>query len=233
MESMKNIFSSGDTSGAMPNISESGVGAGIDPFASAIGAGASGFAPSSPAPTTPNDVTGNTDGGFNIGKVLGTAGQLGGGITGLVNSFRDSPTEKLMAKQQKLAQQNIQAASSAGNQQLSQYMQGQLSAPQQASVDKFKKEQLAKWRQYLASAGIPESSAMADIEAKVDQDATDYAQKLLQQNFQNSVSALGLSNNALAQQAVTNLAYEKEIAKSQADAMSAIGQLGGLLGQLG
>jgi hypothetical protein len=165
----------------------------------------------------------------DIGKVLGSLGTAGGGIMGLVNSFRDSPTEKLMAKQQKLGMQNAQATSSAGQQQLQQYSQGQLSAPQQAAVDKFKKEQIAKWNQYFAAAGIPASSAQADMMAKVDQDAAAYAQSLLQQNFQNSVSALGLSGNTLAQQSAMNLAYEKEIAKSQADAMNAIGQLGGLL----
>ena len=161
---------------------------------------------------------------------LGNAAKAGGGIMGLVNMFRTSPTEKALEKGQKLAMQNASAASGAGNQQLQQYTQGQLSPAQQAAVDQFKKESLAKYRQYFANAGIPESTAMMDAEAKVNQDASQYAQQLLQQNYANSMQALGLANNTLAQQAYANLAQEKEIADSQAAAMQAIGQLAGLLG---
>lgn len=189
-------------------------------------------------PGTTFDPTGimNTGGGAGAGgsaspfAFLGDAAKAGGGIMGLVNMFRTSPTEKALEKGQKLAMQNASAASGAGNQQLQQYTQGQLSPAQQAAVDQFKKESLAKYRQYFANAGIPESTAMMDAEAKVNQDASQYAQQLLQQNYANSMQALGLANNTLAQQAYANLAQEKEIADSQAAAMQAIGQLAGLLG---
>lgn len=165
-------------------------------------------------------------GGFNPAML----GKLGGAGMGLMNMFRTSPTEAALEKAQKLQMSNASAASASGKQQLNQYTQGQLSPAQQASVDQFKKQQLAKWRQYLATAGIPESSAMADIEAKVNQDAAAYAQQLLQQNYNNSMTALGLSGNTLAQAAQANLAQEKEIAASQAAAMEAIGEIFGAMG---
>ena len=101
----------------------------------------------------------------------------------------------------------------AGAQQLKQYESGNLSPTQQAAVDRMKQEELAKWRQYLASAGIPESSAMADIENKVTQDAQVYANQLLQQNYTNALQSLGLAQSSLGQQATINFAQDAQNAE--------------------
>lgn len=169
-------------------------------------------------------------GGGGGGGFLSMIPAIGGLAMGLKNMFTTSPTEAALEKGQKLQMKGAAAAGKAGRQQLSQYEQGMLSPAQQASVDKFRQEQLAKWRQYLASAGIPESSAMVDIENKVNQDVDAYKNQLLQQNFQNSMSALGLSGNTLAQAAQANILQEREIAASQAAAMKAIGEIFGALG---
>lgn len=205
-----------------PFTSQSGSGAGIDPFGGGIGAGA---IPAGGAGVTTPPVAGQGAGGFGLGSIPAL---IGGGMS-LYNMFNTSPTEKYLQQAQKLGMGNAQAASQAGKTQLQQYQQGKLSPSQTAAADRYEQQELAKWRQYLASAGIPESSAMADITNKVHQDRLVYEQQLLQQNYNNSMQALGLGGNQLAQQSALNLKMEEEIAKSQADAMAAIGQLFGQL----
>jgi hypothetical protein len=172
--------------------------------------------------TTP----GGGGGGFNPAMI----GKVGSGLMGLKNMFTTSPTEKALEQSQKLQMQQAKLTGAAGKEAMQAYQTGKLTPNQQAMVDQFKKQNLAKWRQYLASAGIPESSAMADIEAKVNQDAAVYAQNLLQQDFKNATESLGLSGNTLASSSWLNLQQEKMMAESQAAAMQAIGELFGAMG---
>lgn len=143
--------------------------------------------------------------------------------------FNRSPTEKLIEQQQKLGAQNAKMASQAGQQQLQQYQSGQLTPSQTAAADQREKQQLAQWRQYLARAGIPESSAMADITNKVHQDRLVFENQQLQQNYANSIQALGLGGNQLANQTLLNLKMNKDIADAQADVMKKIGEMAGIL----
>jgi hypothetical protein len=174
----------------------------------------------------PGDPAGGGGGSNPVANAL----KLGGAGMGLMNMFRTSPTEKALEKGQKLQMQNAGIASKSGQSQLQQYTKGKLSSTQQAAVDQFRNQNLAKWRQYLASAGISESSAMADIEANVNMQTAAYAQSLLQTNFENSMKSLGLAGNTLASAATSNLAQEKEISDAQAAAMKAIGEIFGATG---
>jgi hypothetical protein len=129
-------------------------------------------------------------------------------------------------------QKEIGPMQGAAKQALGAYTSGQLTAPQQAKVDEFKKQQLAKWRQYLANAGIPESSAMADIEAKVDMDATAYAEQLLQQDFQNAYAGMGLTTSNLQRIAQMQAVEDANQRKQWEEFAKTLGQLGTDLGPL-
>lgn len=222
-DTFTSLFGSGGGSAVPPGIT-GGLAPPADPstVASVVGDPATTFGTFQPDP----NVTPAGGGGFNPAML----GKLAGAGMGLYNMFTTSPTEKALEQGQKLQMQNAKLAGASGKQQLQQYTAGQLSPAQQAAVDRFKKENLAKWRQTLATMGIPESSAMADIEADVNMKTAAYAQTLLQQNYKNSMDALGLSGNTLAQAATNNLAIDKEIAASDAEIMQQIGQLFGAMG---
>jgi hypothetical protein len=147
------------------------------------------------------------------------------GGTGLMGLFRDQggATDKALKAQGK-ATQPMQAA---GNQALNAYTSGKLTQPQQAAVDQFRKQAMAKWQQYFASAGIPVSSAQADIENKVNMDTQAYANQLLQQDFQNSVAATGMSVNNLTNLARMQALQDAEQRKAFQDFMAQLGKLGG------
>lgn len=177
---------------------------------------AGGVAPASVGSMAPIGDTG----GFSIGKMIPAAV---GGIGGLVNMFRKDPTDAALKKMEK-ATGPMQAA---GNQALGAYTSGTLTPTQQAKVDEFKKQNLAKWRQYLASAGIPESSAMADIESKVNMDAQAYADTLLQQDFTNAYAATGLTTTNLTNVARQQALQDAEQRKAWEDFMRELGAIGG------
>lgn len=159
--------------------------------------------------------------GFDWMKVIPAAIPAAGGIIGMLHG-QGGATDKAI-KQMGKATGPIQAA---GNQAIGAYNSGTLTSPQQAKVDQFKRENLAKWRQYLQQAGIPEGSAMADIEAKVNTDATAYAEQLLQQDFNNAYQATGLSVNNLTNLARMQAIQDEQQRKSWQDFMAAMGNLG-------
>lgn len=167
-------------------------------------------------------------GGFDPSTIVKALPAIIGGGNQLVNMFRSSPTEKLIESGQQQMRGISKATGKAGKGQLNQYIQGRLSEPQQAAVERFKQQQRAYWNQYFAKAGIPVSSAMAEIEGKIEQDAQVYANQLLQQNFENSMKSLGLSNNSLVSQSYINAGLNSQIANSQAQAAEAIAKMAGI-----
>ncbi len=182
----------------------------------------------SPAPT-PVESTGAVRGGFlpkdqgpfNPFSLIGPAAAGIGSIIGLAKG-KGGSTDKAI----KQLGQSTQPLQNVSNQQLQAYSSGQLTPTQQASVDRFKQEQRAKWQQYLASAGIPQSSAMADIEAKISTDAQVYADKLLQQDFNNAYAGIGLSSGNLANVARMQALQDEQQRQEWAAFMKSLGQLG-------
>lgn len=281
--------------------SASGFGAGIDPFAGGVGAGAGGgeFFPTdtAPIPAAQNDWYSEPSGGIfdsfpgapgGAGGSVGTSpaydfsqfpeggvfqnfpggeggpgnissrepltpstpGQQAAGLlpdqsdpygfkkilpmlpglaTGVYGLFNKSPTEKYIENAQKQMAQIAGKSGKAGKGMLGQYVAGKLSAPEEAEVQRFIQKQRAQYNQYFAKAGIPVSTAMADAEAKIQNDASIYRNNLLQQKFQNSMTSMGLSQNSLANQAVFNAGMNQQIANAQAQAAAALGKLAGIL----
>lgn len=161
-------------------------------------------------------------GGFNIASIL----PLIGAAPMAINAIRGLFQGPSSAEQALPGMAGVSGPlRHAGAQQLKQYESGNLSPTQQAAVDRMKQEELAKWRQYLASAGIPESSAMADIENKVTQDAQVYANQLLQQNYTNALQSLGLAQNSLGQQATINFAQDAQNAQQLQQLWDEIGKI--------
>ena len=160
-------------------------------------------------------------GGFDISKLIPALIPAAGGLIGMFKG-QGGATDKAISAMNK-STGPIQAA---GNQALAGYTSGKLTPTQQAKVDEFKKQNLAKWRQYLANAGIPEGSAMADIEAKVNQDAQAYADTLLQQDFNNAYQATGLASTNLGRVAQMQALQDAEQRKQWEAFMQALGGLG-------
>jgi len=166
-------------------------------------------------------------GGFDISKILPAAIGGIGNIIGLARG-QGSATDKALKAQGK-ATQGIAAA---GNQALQGYTSGQTTPSQQAALDQWEQQQLAKWRQYLASAGIPEGSAMADITAKVAQDKLVKAQQFMQQDFENAYKAAGLNTTNLSNLAQKQAIQDAEQRKAWADFMQQLAKIGGDIGPI-
>src|SRR5690349_2244854 len=215
MDSMQGMFGGGAPAAA-PVESASGYGAGIDPFGGGVGAGVN---PTGTPPSFFPDSGGG--GGFDWTKVIPAAIPAATGLIGMFTG-QGNATDKAISAMNK----STGPIQKAGNQALGAYTSGTLTGPQQAKVDAFKQANLAKWRQYLANAGIPEGSAMADIEAKVNQDATAYAEQLLQQDFNNAYQATGLASNNLGRVAQMQALQDAEQRKQWQQFMQAMGQLG-------
>lgn len=159
-------------------------------------------------------------GGFDWTKVIPALVPAAGGIIGMLRGQGGSTDAAINAMNK-----STKGLQKAGNQALAAYTSGNLTGPQQAKVDAFKQANLAKWRQYLTNAGIPEGSAMADIEAKVNQDATAYAEQLLQQDFQNAYASTGLVSSNLGRVAQMQAMQDAAQRKQWEDFMKAIGGL--------
>jgi hypothetical protein len=115
----------------------------------------------------------------------------------------------------------------AGNQALNAYTSGKLTPAQQAAVDQYRKQAMAKWQQYMANAGIPVSSAQADIENKVNMDTMAYANQLLQQDFQNAYAATGMTATNLTNVARMQALQDQEQRAQWAEFMKELGKIGG------
>lgn len=157
--------------------------------------------PQSQAPwlTGPGIPSGGGGGIGGINDILGLVGKGTGllsTIMALKGAFTQSPYEKLG--------ENMISAS---NKALKAYTSGKLTTTQQAAVDQFKRQEMARWQQYLASAGIPASSAMVDIQNKIEMDAQVYANQLLEQDFKNALAAMqaGGQVDAASQQALARV----------------------------
>lgn len=207
------------TSTVSPGAETGGITLGLPPGGS-VETGAGGVAPGSVIGIPGGDSSG---GGFDIGSILKMAAGGMTGLNALKGLFSRSPTEGDVARMGKLSSR---AGKTAGGL-LNAYNAGKLTPTQQAAADQFEKQELAKWRQYLADAGIPESSAMVDIENKVHQDKLVFMNNQLQQNFKNAMEATGMAQGSLATQAQQNWMIDQASQKAMADAMAAIGGIFG------
>lgn len=241
-------FGAGAGMGA--GMSESGFGAGIDPFSSGVGAGVNpadlippGATPTfdlgpeaggamggiySREPFDPAVVPKPAPGGFDPSTIIKALPALAGGGMQLVNMFRSSPTEKLISSGQQQMRGISKAAGTAGKTLLNQYMTGKLRPDQEAQAERDLAARLAQVNQYIASAGLGKSTAAIDLIAKARQENLAFRNVLAQQNIENSFKSLGLANNSLAQQAGINWRLNTDVANSQAQAAEAIAKMAGI-----
>jgi hypothetical protein len=110
---------------------------------------------------------------------------------------------------------------------------GKLTDPQQAQVDAMKKEQNARNAQYLASLGIPVSTANVQMQGNVDANAVKMANDLINQSFQQGVSALGLGGNASAALIRAAAEQKKDLANTIGEVAKGIGMIMNQPGQGG
>jgi hypothetical protein len=113
----------------------------------------------------------------------------------------------------------------AGKLMVDRASQGKLTDPQQATVDRMKDTQNARWAQYMSSLGIPVSSSMVQAQNLVDTQATELANKLINESFEQGLKALSLGGtdaNVLLQSAMKS---KSEMAKTIQDMMAEVGRV--------
>jgi hypothetical protein len=143
---------------------------------------------STPAPSTPAPSGGSSGGG--VMDLLMPA-LLGGGSM-LASKLLGRGYEKDINKATKNIRTGANTATNQGNALVNAAAAGKLTPAQQAAVDQMKTEQNARNAQYLASLGIPVSTANVEMQNKTDQDALAFAQKLIDQSMQEGTALLGL-----------------------------------------
>ena len=102
---------------------------------------------------------------------------------------------KPSAAEQALINQQAAAAAQAGavgSGLLDQYKSGTLNAADQAQIDQYKQQALASTDQYLASAGLSDSSAGVEMRNKIEQNATVLYGQFRDQTLQQGLQALGV-----------------------------------------
>jgi hypothetical protein len=165
------------------------------------------------------DTGGGTAGANPLASILlGVGAPL---ISKLMGAKEDKQIDKATKNQTTIAN----TGTSIGEQLLKRAAAGQLTDPQQAQVDAMKREQNARNQQYLASLGIPVSTAQTEMSNQVDQNAVKMANDLINQSFQQGIQALNLGGPA-NQQIIQNAMKQREdIAKTIGDVAGEIGHV--------
>ena len=169
-------------------------------------------------------------GGFQMSHIIPYL-QGANALTGLVQSFRGGGQERAIQEASRQMKGVTGPALAAGKAQLGAGQSGQLTPAQQAMIDQFRNQSMARIKQYLVNAGIPESSALPGYQQAIDQQALAMAENFQQQNFKQGLDALGLAGNALTARAGNALSVEKEISGASESAAKAIQALSSILNQ--
>lgn len=105
------------------------------------------------------------------------------------NKNKPSAAEQALINQQAAA---AAQAGAVGSGLLDQYKSGTLNAADQAQIDQYKQQALASTDQYLASAGLSDSSAGVEMRNKIEQNATVLYGQFRDQTLQQGLQALGV-----------------------------------------
>ena len=127
----------------------------------------------------------------------------------LISKLMGSSEDKAINKATKNQQRISNTSTDIGTQLLQRAAAGQLTDPQQAQVDAMKKEQNAHNAQYLAGLGIPVSSSNAQYQNQVETNAVKLSNDLINQSFQQGISALNLGG-PVNQQIIANAMKQRE-----------------------
>lgn len=123
------------------------------------------------------------------------------------------------------AENRARDISAQGEEMVKRAAAGQLTAPQQATVDKYKAEETAKWRQYMAQLGIPVSSSEVQGQGVVDAQAQKMANDMINQSFTQGMEALRLGSTVAQQQITQALSAQKDMSKTIWDVAGEIGRV--------
>ena len=207
-----------------------GVGGGASTTPGTPGAAPATGAPGS-APTVPTTPAGTAQGptGFsfvddlikqmrqNPLQALGlgmTAASLAGGVGSQKTPQAVGQLNQLGTDAQATAQRLIQ-----------QHASGQLSGPQQASLDQTVQNTKNQVRQYFANIGMSDSTAARQAEAAIEREALAMKQEFLNQSLTQGLNALGIASGPLSQAAQYQLGQDKNL-------QQAFGQFGQAIGNL-
>jgi hypothetical protein len=143
----------------------------------------------------------------------------------LISKLMGQSTEKQITGAEKNLKTAGNTGTSIGEQLLKRAAAGQLTDPQQAQVDTMKREQNARNSQYLASLGIPVSTANVEMQNQTDQQALKMANDLINQSFQQGIQAMNLGGTASQQLLTQAMAQKKELSNTIGDVAKQIGQV--------
>jgi hypothetical protein len=181
------------------------------------GGGGGGLVPQQPAPQIPGTtpptfpIPGGGGGGNILGSlIMGVGAPLISRLIGGGDGGEETAMQRLMGIGKTGAQ--------AGKTMVKRASRGELTDPQQAMVDRMKAEQNARWAQHMSNLGIPVSSSMVQAQNLVDTQATELANKLINESFEQGIKALGLAGTSSSQY-LTNAMKQKE------DLSKAIGEM--------
>lgn len=159
--------------------------------------------------------------------------QLGTGLAGIgaagLGAYNAAQQRALLAQAQKAQLQAAKPASEFAATALQRAEQGQLSPQQQAAIEQWKANAKARIRQYLAKAGLSSSTAAADWDRYIDQQALAMAASWIQQEAQLGIGATQAATGAAgglartAQMEGTGLSQSIQAANQAINSLAAIG----------
>lgn len=177
-------------------------------------------------------------------SVTGAAGQGGGGdfVSGILDQFKKNALSLGMmglslagvgSQQGKTPpavgklEANSNVSSDLARQYLAAAQSGQLTGPQQASLDQYKQQAKNQIRQYFSSIGQFDSTSRIQAEAQIDQTAVAMQQQLVQQTLANGLSLMNASNTPLAQVAQYQMGQDQALVNAMGSFAQGIGSLFG------
>lgn len=167
-------------------------------------------------------------GGFmdTLGKLFGGGGgaqpeEQGGGLLSslllgvgpmVLSRLMGAGDQKNIDKTSQQLRRGARTASGAGQTMVDRASRGELTDPQKAAIEKMKREQNATMQQSFAKMGIPVSTMQAQATNQISQDAEAFAQKLINDSFEQGIKALGLGTTASQAYLSQAMSGKKELA---------------------
>lgn len=183
----------------------------ISSIGSLFGGGGGGGGEPQAQPATnmmPGDMpTGRDAGGGNLlqSLILGVGPMV-------LSRLMGAGDQKNIDKTSQQLRRGARTASGAGQTMVDRASRGELTDPQKAAIEKMKREQNATMQQSFAKMGIPVSTMQAQATNQISQDAEAFAQKLINDSFEQGIKALGLGTTASQAYLSQAMSGKKELA---------------------
>jgi len=155
----------------------------------------------------------------------------GGGM--LASKLIGAGDQKNINKMNKNLKSASNSATGAGNTMVNRAAAGQLTDPQKAAVDKLKAEENATMQQRFAQMGIPMSTMQAQASNQVETNAEAFAQKLIQESFDQGLKALQVGTGASSTLLTSAMKNKSDMAQAIQEMMKETGRVLNTPGQSG